>query len=193
MGIWGLALGALSGVQHGSIVGAILCLSVGVLHGWALAVAHAYDLSSWRGLSVYVIDHTWSGVNTLAGAMFLLVALALGSRLDLAATRGSNRIGMAEGVLPGYATTIGIVQAGTGRRVDRHEAVHILQARIFGPAYLPLVVAGYVLATVLPYWLIYHDRRSQPITGFGAYFHRGVYPHTWHEEWAYRVQGTPPS
>jgi hypothetical protein len=107
MGIWGLALGALSGVQHGSIVGAILCLSVGVLHGWALAVAHAYDLSSWRGLSAYVIDHTWSGVNTLAGAMFLLVALALGSRLDVDEAAKDVEPGVARpDLLPQVARTV---------------------------------------------------------------------------------------
>jgi hypothetical protein len=55
--------------------------------------------------------------------------------------------------------------------------------------YLPLVLANYVLATVAPYWLLYHDRTRSPINGVTSYFRRGVYPHVWNEEWAYRVAG----
>jgi hypothetical protein len=49
-----------------------------------------------------------------------------------------------------------------------------------------LVVANWVVETVLPYWLLYHDRSAAPTDGVAAYFRHGVYPHCWHEEWAYR-------
>ena len=92
-----------------------------------------------------------------------------------------------EGALPGYATTIGIVKAGATDAVDAHEMVHVLQARLFGPLYLPTVGVNYVLATVAPYWLLYRDGDRWPVTDVRTYFLNGVYPHVWNEHWAYRA------
>lgn len=33
---------------------------------------------------------------------------------------------------------------------------------------------------------------ARPITGLSTYFRQGVYPHTWNEELAYKMHGTPP-
>ncbi|ONI80595.1 hypothetical protein ALI22I_45850 [Saccharothrix sp. ALI-22-I] len=146
-----------------------------------------------RGWVLGVVDATWSLPNTVAGAVFLAYALARGNRVDPAFSRHRGTLGLRDGVIKGFATTIGPVQAGIAMGVDDHEAVHVFQARLFGPLYLPLVAANWVVATVLPYWLLYHDRAAAPIDGVPAYFRRGVYPHCWHEEWAYRRQGAPPS
>ncbi|MGH3450992.1 MAG: hypothetical protein ACRDQW_09725 [Haloechinothrix sp.] len=192
LGGWGAVAGLLVGGASGLVIGLLAGLLLGGVHGWAIAAGSAYDFGSAGGAVAYVVDHTWSVVNTLAGAVFLTGNLIFGNRLDRSFTPHRNLIGLHKGVVPGFATTIGTVQAGTGMNINVHEAVHVLQARIFGPLYIPLVVGNYVLATLLPYWLLYHDRTARPISGFVAYFRRGVYPHTWNEEWAYKVEGTPP-
>ncbi|GAA5102573.1 hypothetical protein [Haloechinothrix salitolerans] len=187
---WCAGFGLLTGEVGWLLLGLAVGLCLSAVYGWAVAVAPVYDLRSSRGVVAFVVDHTWSLPNTLVGAVFLAVSVAFGNRLD----RGfSGHIGLRSPAIPGYAgTTIGPVQAGTGTGVDRHEAVHVLQARLFGPLYLPLVGLNYAVATALPYWWFYHDHAARPIRGIRAYFTRGVYPHTWHEEWAYRVEGTPP-
>ncbi|NUT96553.1 MAG: glycine zipper family protein [Saccharothrix sp.] len=170
------------------VAGAVL----GALHaGWAWRV-RLYPRSA-RGVGLAVIDFTWSLPNTVAGVLLLAYALGRGNRVDAEFSRHRGVLGLRDGVIKGFATTVGPVQAGVSLGVDDHEAVHVLQARLFGPCYLPLVVVNWVVATVLPYWLLYHDRSRAPITNVTTYFQRGVYPHCWHEEWAYRVQGTPPT
>ena len=99
---------------------------------------------------------------------------------------------MVEGVSPRYATTIGTVCAGSSSGIQRHEDVHIFQGRLLGPLYIPLVLANYVLFTIAPVWLLYHDHTNAPINRFTRYFEIGVYPHVWNEAIAYRIQGTPP-
>jgi hypothetical protein len=162
---------------------ALLCALLGVAAlQWAW---HLYPPSP-RGLGLALVDATWSLPNTVAGLLFLLFALARGNAIDRGFTRHRGIIGLRHGVIPGFATTIGPVQAGLSPGLNRHEAIHVLQARLFGPCYLPLVLLNWVVATVLPYWLLYHDRAAEPITSVAAYFRHGVYPHCWHEEWAYR-------
>lgn len=188
--VWCGAFGLLTGDVGWSLLGVVIGLALGVVYGWAVAVAPVYEPTSARGVAAFIVDHSWSLSNTLVGAMFLAVSLVFGNRLDRDFT---GHVGLRSPAIAGYAgTTIGPVQAGTGTGVDRHEAVHVLQARLFGPLYLPLVGLSYTVATVLPYWLLYHDHAAHPIRGIRGYFTRGVYPHTWHEEWAYRVEGTPP-
>ncbi|MEU5696288.1 hypothetical protein [Actinosynnema sp. NPDC020468] len=164
-----------------TVVGATL----GALLGATALGAGLYPRGA-RGFGLAVVDATWSLPNTLAGLVLLAWALARGNRVDRAFSARRGVLGLRDGVLPGFATTVGPVQAGVGLGVDDHEAVHVRQARLFGPLYLPLIAVNWVIATVLPYWLLYHDREAAPIDGVGAYFRYGVYPHTWHEEWAYR-------
>lgn len=169
-----------------------LGLLAGALHARAVVATDSYPPDR-RGAWLAVVDHTWSLPNTVAGSLLLAVALALGNRPDPDRSRHRSTVVLREGVMPGFATTIGTVEAGTTHHLAAHEYLHVLQARLFGPAYLPLVALNYVVATVLPYWLVYHDRTARPIRSVRDYFLRGVYPHTWHEEWAYRVGGgTPP-
>ncbi len=157
-----------------------------------MGVAHPAVPAFCAGVGLGVIDFTWSLPNTASGVLLWLWALGRGNSVDRGFSRHRGTIGLRDGVIKGFATTVGPVQAGVGMGVDEHEAVHVFQARLFGPCYLPLVLLNWVVATVLPYWLLYHDRERAPIDGVRAYFQRGVYPHCWHEEWAYRVQGSPP-
>jgi hypothetical protein len=187
----GGAVGALGG-PLGAVIGAVVGLVFGAVFGWTLQVGKVYHLASANGVWLFVVDHTWSLVNTMVGAIFLALNLVAGNRIDHSLCNHSGCVMLTGGVFRGFATTIGTVQAGTTPRIRRHENLHVLQARLFGPLYLPLVILNYALATIAPYWLIYHDRVSRPIDSFGAYFMRGVYPNVWHEKWAYSVEGSPP-
>jgi hypothetical protein len=141
----------------------------------------------------YFVDCTWSILNTVIGAVYItLNYLTLNSISSSVSSKGMGLLVLRRGIFPGFATTLGNVVAGGSSGIMKHEGLHVLQARIFGPLYIPLVIANYIIASILPYWLIYHNHSSSPIKSFGAYFMRGVYPHVWNEEWAYSVQGTPP-
>jgi hypothetical protein len=139
--------------------------------------------------------------DTPAGIITLLVQFGAGLGLGgLAGGPFGGVVGAVAGLIAGggYGWAIASarvyrgVRAGATSAIQRHEDTHVLQARLFGPLYVPLIAAHYALATLLPYWLAYHDRAERPIDSVATYFRRGVYPHVWHEEWAYRVQGQPP-
>ncbi|MBB5873111.1 hypothetical protein F4553_006545 [Allocatelliglobosispora scoriae] len=178
-------VGWLFGGYAGLMTGVVIALGFALPFAWALATAGVYPRST-RGVALFVLDHTWSLPNTAAGAAFLVGNLLAGHRLDRPRSRGSARVNVVEQAIPGYATTIGTVIAGVSPRTERHEDLHILQARLLGPLYLPLVAANYAVFALLPLWLVYHDHRGTPIRCTRDYFLLGVYPHTWHEAWAYR-------
>ncbi|SCG42688.1 glycine zipper family protein [Micromonospora coxensis] len=189
--VLGALLGGLAGGVLGTVIGGVVGLLVGAPFGWAVASARVYGADA-RGIALFVVDHTWSLPNTAAGALFLAAHLVFGHRLDRTVSQHSCRVNVVEGVSPRYATTIGTVCAGSSPGIQRHEDVHILQGRLLGPLYLPLVALNYVLFTIAPVWLLWHDHTNAPINRFTRYFEIGVYPHVWNEAIAYRIQGTPP-
>ncbi|WP_433310850.1 glycine zipper family protein [Micromonospora chersina] len=189
--VLGAVLGGAAGGTIGLLVGAVVGLLVGAPFGWAVAAAGTYGLDA-KGIFLFVVDHTWSLLNTVAGALYLALHLVFGHQLDRVVSQSSGRVNVVEGVSPRYATTIGTVCAGSSPDIQRHEDVHILQARLLGPLYLPLVALNYVLFTIAPVWLLWHDHSNAPINRFTRYFEIGVYPHVWNEAIAYRIQGTPP-
>jgi hypothetical protein len=189
---YGAVLGGLAGGWIGALAGGAIGLLLGCFFGWAVAAGNSYSADA-TGIFLFVVDHTWSMLNTMAGSLYLVVHFLFGHTLDRTTTAGTCRINVVEGVSPRYATTIGTVCAGASASIQRHEDVHILQARILGPLYLPLVGLNYALWTIAPLWMLWHDRVGRPISSFGRYFEIGVYPHVWNEAIAYRIQGTPPS
>ncbi|MEV4765446.1 glycine zipper family protein [Micromonospora chokoriensis] len=189
--ILGALSGFLAGGTIGLLIGAVVGLVVGAVFGWAVTSAGVYAPDA-RGIFLFVVDHTWSLLNTVVGAIYLAVHLIFGHSLDRPTSAGSGRVCVVEGVSPRYATTIGTVCAGASSGIQRHEDVHIFQGRLLGPLYIPLVLANYVLFTIAPVWLLYHDHTNAPINRFTRYFEIGVYPHVWNEAIAYRIQGTPP-
>jgi hypothetical protein len=209
-------VGWLIGGGLGAAIGAVVGLIAGLGYGISLARAGSYDLTR-RNVGRFVVDHTWSLPNTAVGSLFLLANLALRNELNVDDSRRSASVIFTRGLIPTrgkvmrvmtkdgpqekvvrgqFATTIGNVKVGlrpqSSAGLKAHEDVHVFQARLFGPFFLPFVGLGYLVAVVLPYWLLYHDRRRRPIRSVGDYFMRGVYPHVWHEEWAYRIGGSPP-
>lgn len=157
-----------------------------VMFPYAIAVRkHAPYSFSRRGLWLWLVDSTWSAPNTFAGALFYEIERLRGNKPDFGQSQGSGTVWLEDQAIVGYATTVGIVKAGSTRDVDAHENIHVFQARLFGPFYLPLVAGHYVVATLFPYWLVGYLKTNPPIRDIHTYFHRGVYPSTWHERWAY--------
>ncbi|WP_027345342.1 hypothetical protein [Hamadaea tsunoensis] len=193
---YGVVLGALAAGVTGALILGGIGLLLGILYGWAAASSGAYadggSSSPPRRIWMFLVDHTWSMPNTVAGELFLLAQLVAGHSLDRTTSAGACRISVDRNFSPRYATTIGPVCAGADPTIQRHEDVHVFQARLLGPLYLPLVAGNYALFTVAPIWLIYHDHAAAPINRLGRYFEIGVYPHVWNEAIAYRIQGTPP-
>ncbi|MDG4800484.1 glycine zipper family protein [Micromonospora sp. WMMD980] len=189
--VFGAVLGQLAAGTVGLLVGAVVGLLVGGPFGWATASAGTYGADA-KGIFLFVVDHTWSLLNTFTGALYLALHLVFGHQLDRVVSAGSGRVNVVEGVSPRYATTIGTVCAGSSPGSQRHEDVHVFQARLLGPLYLPLVALNYALFTIAPVWLLWHDHTNAPINRCTRYFEIGVYPHVWNEAIAYRIQGTPP-
>ena len=181
----GLLIGFLAGGPIGAVLVGVLSALFAIPFGRAVAQGKPYAgaLGFWRAL----IDATWSAPNTWAGAVYYSIHRLTGNTHDLARSAGKGSIWLTKGVVPAYATTIGTVKAGSNDGIDRHEELHIFQARLFGPLYIPLVILNYIVATVVPYWLLFRDKARYPITGFSSYFENGVYPHVWNELWAYRA------
>jgi hypothetical protein len=134
--------------------------------------------------------------NSVIGSLVATGNIIAQNPIDKGNSVDSNALMFRKGYFPNYATTLGNVIAGTqgiSPRLIAHEQAHVLQARLFGPVFYPSLISQYGLNTVLPYWLIYHDKKypKSPIGSFGEYFTHGVYPHVWAEEWAYTIGGQP--
>lgn len=193
--VTGAALGAGLGTAIGdSGAATIVGASLGAVSSAFPAVAAATAVKranpytrDVRGRALLAVDVTWSALNTWAGALFLYVLGVRGNRVEAERSVGSGRIYLARPAISGYATTVGTVVAGCSARLERHESVHVFQARLLGPFYLPLVGVGFVVATVMPYWMVSRRARSA-VDSLASYFVAGVYPHTWHEYWAYRSE-----
>ena len=192
----GFAIGFLSGGIIGGIIGGATGAITGAFHGWAMALAHSYDWKSGAGWAAFLADNTWSLPNSVIGSLVATADIIAQNPIDKGNSAGSSALMFRNGYFPGYATTLGNVIAGTkgiSARLIAHEQTHVMQARIFGPIFYPSLIANYAVNTVIPYWLIYHEKRypNTPIKSFGQYFSHGVYPHVWAEDWAYRIGGHP--
>ncbi|MEL7586539.1 MAG: SpvB/TcaC N-terminal domain-containing protein [Prolixibacteraceae bacterium] len=192
----GFVIGFLSGGLTGGVLGGLAGAFTGMIHGFTMADAHSYDwgsLSAWAG---FLADNTWGLPNSMVGSLFATANIMGGNPIDKTNSRNSGALMFENEWFSGYATTLGNVIVGTkglAHDVLEHELTHVLQARIFGPLFYPSMILHYAINTFLPYWWFYHNKRypNTPITNFGEYFSRGVYPHTWAEEWGYAVGGHP--
>jgi RHS repeat-associated protein len=167
--------------NYGAIAGALM----GAVHGFAMAKAESYDWGSWKGWLAFTLDNTWSLFNSFVGSAFATANIGH-NPIDDGQSKNSNTLYFKGQWFSSYDTTLGNVTVGTN--VPAHEKEHAWQARLFGPIYIPGVIASFEVATVLPYWLLYGNCS---VTGFWTYFSKGVYPNTLHELDAYRVQGNP--
>ena len=135
---------------QGAIVGAgvmvLLGLGFGLLYGLMTGLLRSYDLSTHTGVIGLLIDLTWSLPNTVVGFLLgnaIYIFFGTPSR-ELSENhcwiaykaRGTSGFGVT------VLQTIGTVNIGGA---GNHEKVHLLQARIFGPFYIPFVIANYLV------------------------------------------------
>lgn len=129
-----LALGAVFGLGYG--------LEAGILR--------SYDLTNGVGWLELLVDLTWSLPNTVFGFIIgNLVYVWFGS---LSRADSENKGWIVYAPRPDSAfghkvlQTLGTVNIGGA---GQHEKMHLLQARIFGPLYLPFVGLSYVITFIL--------------------------------------------
>jgi hypothetical protein len=118
----------------------------GLAYGLIAAWVQGYDFAQPSGWLLMLVDFTWSLANTVAGFLAQALYIFFGyPSADL--SRGNNWIAYK----PWTATqafgnsvlqTIGTVCLGGA---GAHELIHVLQARIFGPLYIPIVITNYVV------------------------------------------------
>jgi hypothetical protein len=164
--LWGTAGGIIGGIT-------------GLVHGLQMAYAGTYKkIHNWLA---FALDNTWSLYNSFLGSIFS--TLNFSNEINKTSSEDMGGLYFQEPWIGTASTTIGNVIVG--QAVPKHEIVHVWQARVLGPAYVPAVLTGYVLATI-PYWLIWKDCSFNSV---GDYFTKGVYPNTWHELMAYGWEG----
>lgn len=176
----------------------------GLLYGLEAGILTIYDLGSGRGWGEMLIDLTWSLPNTVFGFLFgNLIYIFFGnpSRSD---SRDAGWIVFQPRSSTGFGNnvlqTLGTVNIGGA---GQHEKMHLLQARIFGPLYLPLIALSYVVTfliqllwTITLGWILWlANARPKPYleppasSAVGGFF-GWIYYYTPHELWAY-ASGNP--
>jgi len=196
-----LGLSALSTAAAVS-VGAI----VGFLYGVEAAVMASYNLRSPVHWICLVVDWTWSLPNTLFGFVVGNPIYLIKGSLSRSQSRGQAWIsfdgyfGSAEHKV---LQTLGTLNLGGS---GNHERVHLLQARILGPAYLPLQLASYVVNGIVQIlwtctlggilyltkvrnsaWFRPPDDSAVKSSGPGEFF-GWIYRYTIMELWAYATE-----
>ncbi|MFP2930559.1 hypothetical protein ACLESO_36250 [Pyxidicoccus sp. 3LG] len=153
-----LLVSLLTGGALSMPVALVLGLVLGGGYGLEAGVLGSYDLDTGKGWLELLVDTTWSLPNTLFGFVFgNLIYLWFGD-LSKRESEGSGWVvylptgtgtgGFGRDVLQ----TLGTVNLGGA---GQHEKMHVLQARLMGPLYLPFVALSYVFTfTVQVLWTV---------------------------------------
>ena len=129
---------------------------LGRLYGLEAAVLTIYDLGRPRGWVELLVDTTWSLPNTLFGFVLGNPVYALFGTPSRRKSKDAGWIVYLPRSATGFGNnvlqTLGTVNIGGA---GQHEKMHLLQARIFGPLYLPLFAVFYIVtATVQVAWTL---------------------------------------
>jgi hypothetical protein len=205
-----LSAGLLPGNPAFSWVTAVAA-SFGLGYGLIAGCVQGYDFTKVGSWLLMAVDFTWSLPNTVIGFLTQLVYIFFGHP-SVALSRGHTWIAYkpwttTQAFGNSVLQTIGTVCLGGA---GAHELVHLLQARIFGPLYIPLVIANYivnfliqVLWTALIGWILclagvrktaYFCPATDSAVGGGnnssgaAKFFGWIYQSTLIELWAYGTQ-----
>jgi len=122
----------------------------GLLYGLEAGILTIYDLGRAKGWVELFVDMTWSLPNTVFGFLLgNLVYIFFGSP-SRARSKDAGWIVFVPRSTTGFGNnvlqTLGTVNIG-GQ--GQHEKMHLLQARIFGPLYLPLFGASYIVTFLI--------------------------------------------
>ncbi len=178
----------------------IVTFAYGVLATWM----GAYDLSTPTGWLMLLVDLTWSLPNTVFGVLTGMWLYAFWGTPNRTNSEGRGWITYSPRSSTGFGNdvlqTLGTINIGGS---GQHERMHLLQARIFGPLYLPLfgisyvitfliqclftLILGFILkATGLRTTAHLNPPASSAVSGFFGW----IYHSTPFEEWAY-ASGNP--
>lgn len=118
----------------------------GLLYGLMAGLLRAYDLSTHTGVLTLIVDLSWSLASTIAGFVLgnaIYIFFGTPSR-ELSENEGwiSYKARGTSGFGVDVLQTIGTVNLGGA---GKHEKVHLLQARILGPLFIPLVIVSYIV------------------------------------------------
>ena len=146
----GFAFAIISLVTGGAIMGAgwmlLLGMGFGLLYGLMTGFLRAYDVSQPKGVGALVVDLTWSLPNTVVGFILGNLVYIFFGNPDRTFSENHGWIAYrargASGLGVDVLQTIGTVNIGGA---GNHEKIHLYQARIFGPFFIPIVVANYIL------------------------------------------------
>jgi hypothetical protein len=121
-------------------------MGFGLLYGLMAGLLRSYDLSTHHGVLTLLVDLTWSLPNTIAGfllgnALYIFFGTpsrTLSENQGWIAYKARGKSGFGVDVLQ----TIGTVNLGGA---GYHEKIHVLQARILGPVFIPFVIVNYIV------------------------------------------------
>lgn len=124
----------------------LLGMGFGVAYGLMTGLLFSYDISQPRGVGVLILDLTWSLLNTFVGFVLGNLIYIFFGTPSRALSQDQNWISYKARGTSGFGVdvlqTIGTVNLGGA---GKHEKVHVVQARVFGPLFLPFVVANYII------------------------------------------------
>lgn len=194
------------------VVALIVGLVIGLLYGIETALSASYDLSKPLHVLALLLDLTWSLANTLFGFVFgniiYMIASGLPDRDQSRAKTWLSWKGAFHSDSGSVLQTLGPFNLGGE---GAHEFVHLIQARIFGPSFLPLQLVNYVvngliqiLWTITLGWILaltkvrdsawFRPSRDSAVrtadgqTSGAADFFGWIYRYTIMELWAYATQ-----
>jgi hypothetical protein len=118
----------------------------GLGYGIEAGILTIYALDTFKGIVCLLVDLTWSLPNTVFGFIFgnlIYPFFGSPSRANSAdqcwisyRARGGSGFGV---------TTLQVLGTVNIGGAGQHERMHLLQTRIFGPLYLPIFVANYLI------------------------------------------------
>jgi hypothetical protein len=179
---FGVALWAGANTMTAVGVGFVAAV-IGAAYG-SIALAKKIYAAGVLSILGFVLDLTWSLLNTLAGLLVWMPACKLSGASFLTPDDNSRRSGtFVYSSNPrggGFgATTIGTVIGGPW---SAHEETHVWQARIFGPPYM----LAYIIALLL-------NMLFRLVTGHVQNLMREAYHRIPFEDWAYWIEGNQTS
>jgi len=169
--------GAVLGLATGWLLHPTVGVVMGVVAGCNGAISGWRGVYGWRsgwGIAAFVFDSTWALVPVAAGLLAHVAAFVTKSPgFERSLSQRQNRHVYRGGAFlqRGFALTLGNVISSAGdvsrerrrKLITDHEAVHVWQARAFGPLYLLLFVlwsvGGAVAGVVV--WVL--RRRGEPV------------------------------
>lgn len=155
VGLWALVPMVVAGVALAvggalAVVPVLLVGAIGLLYGLQAGILNIYDLNRGAGWAALIVDATWSLLNTVFGFVIGNIVYIFFGTPSRADSKDQSWIVYVPRSSTGFGNnvlqTLGTVNLGGA---GQHEKMHLLQARVFGPLYLPLFAMSYVITFLI--------------------------------------------